>query len=403
MAQFVIIADDLTGAADTGSSFADAGLATFIPLSPAWRGAADVISCSTESRDLDREAAALAFKAVTAELLRERPHWLYKKIDSALRGHARDELLAVMAMTGVTRALVAPAIPAQGRTTIDGRQYIDGRLLEASHLGGPSTSSDLRAIFANNASIPVRLLDLATIRAHPYAMRSLINHDQPGIIVADAETDDDLRSLALAVNDSDPIILCGAAGFARQLAFTLPLAPTGSRLVVERPRPGPVLVVAGSQHAATARQIDHAARAGATVITLDQALIDDPATSIAEIAADVCRRLSGNRAVIVTTAGLAHSPHGRLAVAERLAEIVNAPTVRNAVGGLVLTGGDVAAKVCAALGSTAFRLAGDVQPGLPWGRLEGGSLPGIPVATKAGSFGADDALTACIAQLAALP
>jgi uncharacterized protein YgbK (DUF1537 family) len=403
MPQFVIIADDLTGAADTGSSFADAGLATVIPLSPAWTGVADVLSCSTESRDLDAPAAALAFKTATAALLNDRPRWFYKKIDSALRGHPRDELLAVMAMTGATRALVAPAIPSQGRTTIGGRQRIDGRPLEASHLGGPDASSDLCAIFSNDVGIPVHLLDLATIRGDPDAARTLVNRDLPEIIIADAVTDDDLRALALTINDSGPIILCGAAGFARQLAFTLPLEPTGPRLVIERPRPGPVLVVAGSQHAATARQIAHAAHAGATVITLDQALIDDPSAPIEETAADVRRRLSEHRAVIVTTAGLAHSPHGRLAVAGRLAEIVNAPIVRDAIGGLVLTGGDVAAKACAALGSTAFRLAGDIQPGLPWGRLEGGALPAIPIATKAGSFGADDALTACIAHLAALP
>jgi uncharacterized protein YgbK (DUF1537 family) len=62
----------------------------------------------------------------------------------------------------------------------------------------------------------------------------------------------------------------------------------------------------------------------------------------------------------------------------------------------VLTGGDVAAAVSAALGATALWLSGEISSGIPWGRLEGGSLHGSPVATKAGSFGDDNALLSCI-------
>jgi uncharacterized protein YgbK (DUF1537 family) len=64
-----------------------------------------------------------------------------------------------------------------------------------------------------------------------------------------------------------------------------------------------------------------------------------------------------------------------------------------------VTGGDVAAAVCAALGATALWLSGEISSGIPWGRLEGGSLHGSPVASKAGSFGNDNALLSCIDHL----
>ena len=73
--------------------------------------------------------------------------------------------------------------------------------------------------------------------------------------------------------------------------------------------------------------------------------------------------------------------------------------VRRRVGGLVLTGGDVAAAVCAALGATALWLGGEIAPGIPWGVLAGGRLHATPIATKAGSFGADDTLRSCIDYL----
>jgi uncharacterized protein YgbK (DUF1537 family) len=47
-------------------------------------------------------------------------------------------------------------------------------------------------------------------------------------------------------------------------------------------------------------------------------------------------------------------------------------------------------------------LRGQVLPAIPWSTLAGGPLDGMPAATKAGSFGAEHALTACAAFLAGL-
>ena len=103
--------------------------------------------------------------------------------------------------------------------------------------------------------------------------------------------------------------------------------------------------------------------------------------------------------MVLTTAGLAPSPLGADFVAARLAQIVAAPEVSNQVGGLVLTGGDVAAAISTALGATALWLRGEITSGIPWGVLEGGRLHARPIATKAGSFGDDNALLSCINYL----
>ena len=130
MPQLVIVADDLTGAADTGACFASAGLSTVIRLSGTTVPTADVVAVSTESRELDATAAAEAIRSAVMGLVGGQgdaePRWIYKKIDSALRGHPREELLATMEAISATRTLVAPAFPAEGRTTVGGRQYIDG-------------------------------------------------------------------------------------------------------------------------------------------------------------------------------------------------------------------------------------------------------------------------------------
>ncbi len=76
--QLAIIADDLTGAADTGACFASAGLTTVIPLSGSSIPAADVIVRSTETRDLDaNEAARIVGDSITATVTSD-PRWVYK-------------------------------------------------------------------------------------------------------------------------------------------------------------------------------------------------------------------------------------------------------------------------------------------------------------------------------------
>ncbi len=406
MPRLIIVADDLTGAADTGACFADAGLATVIPLGGAPAPPADVVVLSTESRDLTAAEAARAVATAVAPWTGAagdagRP-WFYKKIDSALRGHPRAELLAMLAATGATRAIVAPAFPAEGRTTRGGRQYVHGQPLEESPFGGGSSGSpsDLVALFhsENERGPAVRRLPLETVRRGPQAIAPVLNA-APGIVIADAVPDDDLIAPSRAAQPGP--ILGGAAGSPRALGATRPWGAATTAAPAPR-GDGRVLVVAGSRHAATARQIATLRAMGVPILAPAQELLDDASADCGKIVAEVVRALARGGPAVLTTAGLDPSPRGPGSVVARLAEIATAPRVRAGVGGLVLTGGDVAAAVCAALGASALWLGGEIGPGLPWGILAGGALPGLPVATKAGSFGDDDALLACVRHLEAV-
>src|SRR5215218_6039224 len=139
-----IVADDLTGAADTSACFADAGWRTVIPFTTVAPSNIDVLALSTESRDLANvEAAEAVYRAILKMAANAPSRWLYKKVDSALRGHPREELLAAMNAVGTRRALVAPALPAEGRTTRGGRQFINGLPLQSSTFGGQNAPTSL--------------------------------------------------------------------------------------------------------------------------------------------------------------------------------------------------------------------------------------------------------------------
>lgn len=388
-----IIADDLTGAADTSACFADAGWRTVIPFTTIAPGNVDVVALSTESRDLaEFEAAEAVYRAILTMASNAPPRWLYKKVDSALRGHPREELLAAMNALGTRRALVAPALPAEGRTTRGGRQFINGLPIHSSAFAGQSAPTSLLDIFANDRDLPVIHLPLGLVRQHPNAVCEWLSADEDGILVADAETDADLDVLASAAANSPLQVLCGAAGFARRLALAL---PRGRGRTAPPLAAKPILIVAGSMHAATLRQLRVLSKEGVPVIQLPQEAIDDPESPLGSTLDEVAAHLASGRTTAVTTAGLTPSASGERMVAARLAEVATAPEVRQHLGGMVLTGGDVAAAVCSALHTKGLDLGGEIYAGQPWGRLISGELPDLPVATKAGSFGRDQALRTC--------
>jgi uncharacterized protein YgbK (DUF1537 family) len=69
------------------------------------------------------------------------------------------------------------------------------------------------------------------------------------------------------------------------------------------------------------------------------------------------------------------------------------------LGGLFLTGGETALAVCRALGVTGIDILGELEAGIPWGRLAGGVAPGLQVVTKAGGFGRPDSLVTVLDAL----
>src|SRR5215212_3402647 len=125
--QAAIISDDLTGAADTGVQFARAGYRTAVafrdaPIPPAED--LHAVALDTDSRAMP--AGFAAKRVLEAGHTVRDARLVYKKLDSTLRGPVAAELAATLEATGRDRAVVAPAFPAAGRTTVDGVQLVRG-------------------------------------------------------------------------------------------------------------------------------------------------------------------------------------------------------------------------------------------------------------------------------------
>src|SRR5262249_38038623 len=117
-----ILADDLTGACDTGALFARRAAVpvTVWPAEPS-SGAVRVID--TESRTLDGMSAADRVRRAAATAPADR---YFKKIDSTFRGRITAEVGATIHATGSAGALLCPAFPAQRRTVRDRLLLVSG-------------------------------------------------------------------------------------------------------------------------------------------------------------------------------------------------------------------------------------------------------------------------------------
>lgn len=265
MIKLLVIADDFTGALDTGAQFMAKGTQIRI-LNGTWKsvfGNADqntqVLIVDTETRHLAPAAAYdIIFRLVTEAREAGIPH-LYKKTDSALRGNVGSELAAMLAASGRKRLHFIPAFPQMGRITKGGLQYIDGVPVAQSVFGAdpfePVQKSDVREIIALQSDVHT----------------SLIGEDSPevlpdGILVFDAQDLNTMEHIANVLETRDELrYIAGCAGFAAVLPQHLNMEQGEYR----RPDlPGKMLTICGSINPITLRQMDVAEQAGAVRIRL---------------------------------------------------------------------------------------------------------------------------------------
>lgn len=406
-AQWLILADDLTGAADCGIAFARAGRDAVV----LWDGRADieagVVAFDSESRFLD-PVAACARQVADLEACWRPGRRLYKKIDSTLRGHPAEELAALRARLAQLRgrppmAVVAPAFPATGRTTRGGHVLVSGQPLETTGLWARDHSyatADLPAILSA-VGLTVAAFDLDLVRSGGEALaRALAQAHAAGIgaVVCDAAEESDLAAIAAAsLPLGEEVIWVGAGGLAVALAgppTRAPQLPAGGG--------GPILTVVGSVAEASRRQAD-ALGGCARVVRVDvggaDLLAGATAPRWAVQQAQVVAAIAGGQDVLVLIAAEARPDLSRgVELADRLAEWL-APVLPS-LGGVVMTGGDTARSLLTRLGASGIVLYDEVEPGVPIGVTSGRTC--LPVISKAGGFGDDATLIRARDRLATL-
>lgn len=408
--KMIVIADDFTGSNDTGVQLAKKGARTEVMLTPAQKPSrrADVLVINTESRAIPAAQAEQAVQQALAPWCESASVPLvYKKIDSTFRGNVGAEVTAAMRAAHRQLAVIAAAIPAAGRTTRDGLCLVNGiPLLETEFASDPKTpiiSSRIAELVALQSDIPVHEVSLEDVRrGRLSALLSAFAAESECMVVVDAVEDRDLSLIAQAICEQKQLpLLVGAAG----LANALPV-----RMFMQEKHELPVLVVAGSMSEATRRQVDKAlCQERAKVVDIDASRLASTHVEqeMASVVEQACSLLSHQQHTILRTSrraedremidtlcrqvGMSRQQLGEL-LSQRLGIITLRIIEQARIGGLFLTGGDIATAVASALGAEGYRIQREVAPCIPCGTFVNSEIDDLPVITKAGGFGSDSTL-----------
>ncbi|TCR62286.1 four-carbon acid sugar kinase family protein [Bosea sp. BK604] len=397
--RWLILADDLTGAADCAIAFARRGLAAGVSWGDGVASEAQpaVFSYDADSRGMAAEPAAIRHRELLERLFAA-DRVLFKKIDSTLRGQPASETAATIAFLkariGAAFGILAPAFPATNRTTVAGHIHVHGRPLEEAEVWGRDHSygsADLAEVLAT-AGVVAEILPLATIRNGVETLKTaLATIAAKGDIVAicDAQTDDDLQRIALASLPASPgRFFIGSAGLAHALAAVAP--GDGGAPPPFAPSAQGSLIVVGSLAAASRAGARKLVAGGsvAHVPVEPGILLSDPEGRIALGRSVIALLDSGQDVLVEIEMGekpdMSLGPRLVAGLAEALAPVAAR------MGAFAATGGETAAALLSSFGVNGIRLVDEIEPGVALG-LTLGALS-VPVVTKAGAFGDEDSL-----------
>ena len=399
--RWLIIADDLTGAADSASAFARRRLPAHVTWGePRPESLADTVALAfdADTRQLPAAAGARRHHDILRRLFEPRMQ-VFKKIDSTLRGHPAEEIGAMLDNLSTwlprLRAVFTPAFPAGGRVTRNGRIYVHGAALEHTEFWSNSRPQEHASLVSllESAGLHARHVPLDLVRAGVASLRAAFDADsehanQHGttVCVCDAETDDDLERIAAAALDDAPTFFAGSAGLAQALAG-IASRDAVPRLVPCAPgvdRRGALLVVgsqAGPSRAALAPLGELSALRRVSISALQ--LLDDAHAGGVLPLGDLARELDAGTdiAIDILPAATAASTSPRIVAA--LARHI-APLAAHA-SALMATGGDTATALLSRCDVYGIRLVDEIEPGSSLGLTLGAVT--LPVVTKSGGFG----------------
>jgi uncharacterized protein YgbK (DUF1537 family) len=372
-----IIADDLTGAADSGASLVDHGASLHLGLD-AFLGAGrgPIAAVDLDVRE-NSEVAAPAFARAAAHARSDADTVLFAKVDSTLRGPVEQAVEALAIVAAGAPVLVCPAFPDQGRFFVNGRGYVGAVPVEASPFGREQNladgHSDLFTRLRRRGHAPV-LLKRDVFR-DDRQLDAALEGLNSRIALFEAVDQGDLDRMAhAALRAARGACFVGAAGFARSIAAAIgPAAPRIHRPVVTH---GPILFVLG-----TATQLTRAQLHALDGVRIVEAGPSGGLDAQARVA--VARTIAAGRdcAVVLPRGGPGRPDP---ALVRRLA--ASLPDDVAGAESLVLSGGATARAVLDALGIDHLDLVAELEPGIAVARAGHGSR-GLNVVLKAGGFG----------------
>ena len=414
-----IIADDLTGANDTALQYFKKGCSSRVVIDIAENilesDDVDVWAISTESRNIDKQEALdkiIEVAQKTKELSKGESY--YKKIDSTLRGNTGLEIVALLEALEKDVAIVAPAYPEEGRTTVGGYQLLNGIPIERTQCAldpkSPIYDSCIADILKKDINSQLHSLianidfNVVVKGAGPIVLKinELVQKGKK-IIIVDAVSNVDLEQIALAIEKSQYDILpCGSAGLANALSKNI--GEDIQREHVANIPKYPKLILSGSATQLCANQIQKLKEDRNDIFYVDlttEDIIKDVDLEKIEL---ICEKLSQNVDVVIHSSLI----NDELKDEDALNKLIEASIAKNEFPSritdflanvlyeihnrvnfiLIMVGGETSFKCAQKINSVYLEILDAIAPAIPLCIDMNGQI----ITTKSGNFGTNSTL-----------
>lgn len=351
-----VIADDFTGAAEIGGIGLRNGFNVVIDTKVEAGVVADILIIATDTRSHSPGQAAAVIEKTTRGLMALRPDFIYKKMDSILRGNVAEELLAQMRVSGKERALLIPANPSLKRTIENGIYYYDGiPLNEFSFTNGSvkkRTSSHVLDLLGDKVQMQMSVVS--------------IDEDLPekGLSIGNTASTADLDAWSGKIDEKT--VAAGGAGFFDAILKNL----SNRRKVNNEPVQlgKKVLYVCGSAFAKSRSLVKMAKKAGQGVIYMPGRIFaseEEKEALYREWQTDIINALAVRDKVIIAVDELDVDNIENLPerIREIIADVVESILKKNKIDELIIEGGSTSFSIIRRLGYTRFYPTHEVGPG----------------------------------------
>lgn len=405
MMKLVIIADDLTGALDTGVQFSKKNMSAIVTTDLNFNfeeisKETDVIVIDTESRHIPADEAKERVKSVLSKFDKEKIKFFYKKTDSTLRGNIGSEIEGFMEGLNINEVSFIPAFPLGKRTVKDGILYVDNiKLAEtqfAMDILNPVTESFIPDIINKQSEIKAKVKD--------------INEDfdpqdekEKHIYIFDSENMEDMKNIGKVLYNKNKLnYTIGNAGFAEVLTHYIKSDTKKEDIIFHDDR---ILFVCGSVNITSLKQCKYAEKIGycsdslkfSNIISEDYKSSDNYITDKEYLK----EKINNNKKFLLRTSdsedvikkAIEYTEKNSISMEELTSNIANSTgqlvsdLIReHEIKNLIIFGGDTLMGILKNIGCQYVIPISEIFPGVVFTRAVGKNTV-INVITKAGGFG----------------
>lgn len=414
--KLLIIADDFTGALDTGVQLSKKGIPTTvfadIETLPPVPAHCEVLVINANIRHASPDKAYQCICTLLGTYADSDIN-IYLKTDSVLRGNVSAVFAAALHMIRQPLCFI-PAFPALNRTTKNATVYVNGVLLENSVFRDdprtPAKDSYIPRIMNTTHSVYYECIPLEKQKTFQQS-----KHYSTIVYLFDCETKEQMTSIGNLIAEQNLFqFTAGCAGFAEVFPEHLPFRKTpfaGSNTE------GPVLFVSGSANDVTLRQLQYAKDKDYPVYSLSETMfsnLNDSTNSIKD--KGFYKDLRFQNTLKKAASDLLQGRSIILATATERSELFNLSNIKKllktdeaihnyiaeytsclvesilkavSIHNLVVFGGDMVAAILHKLSCHQVEALGEITTGVPLCHVRlNGTI--FNLATKSGGFGDED-------------